>query len=49
MINLIQTIRNFNLERDWEQFHIDPLEAAEEKLVKNAEKYPIEKAKGGAA
>ena len=28
---------------------IDPLEAAEEKLVKNAEKYPVEKAKGSAA
>jgi len=27
---------------------IDPLEAAEEKLVKNAEKYPVEKAKGSA-
>jgi NTP pyrophosphatase (non-canonical NTP hydrolase) len=107
MKNLIQTIRKFNLERDWEQFHspknlamalsvevgeiveqlqwltqeqswklepeklvkireeiadvmiylvnladklgIDPLEAAEEKLVKNAEKYPVEKAKGSAA
>ncbi len=106
MKNLIETIRKFNLERDWEQFHspknlamalsvevgeivehlqwltqeqsrnlepeklnkireeiadvmiflisladklgIDPLEAAKEKLVKNAEKYPIEKAKGSA-
>ncbi len=28
---------------------IDPLEAAEEKLVKNADKYPVEKAKGSAA
>ena len=28
---------------------IDPLEAAEEKLVQNAEKYPVEKAKGSAA
>jgi NTP pyrophosphatase (non-canonical NTP hydrolase) len=106
MKNLIEAIRKFNLERDWEQFHspknlamalsveaaeivehlqwlsqeqsrnlepeklnqikeeiadvmiflinladklgIDPFEAAEEKLVKNAKKYPVEKAKGSA-
>jgi len=106
MKNLIEAIRKFNLERDWEQFHspknlamalsveaaeivehlqwltqeqsrnlepgklnqikeeiadvmiflinladklgIDPFEAAVEKLVKNAKKYPVEKAKGRA-
>jgi dCTP diphosphatase len=106
MKNLIEAIRKFNSERDWEQFHspknlamalsveaaeivehlqwltqeqsrnlepeklnqikeeiadvmiflfnladklgIDPFEAAEEKLFKNAKKYPVEKAKGRA-
>jgi len=104
MQNLIDLIRQFTQERDWEQFHspknltmalsieaseimehfqwktakesrnldshtkeqvkdeigdtfiyllrlcdelgIDPIEAANEKMIKNAEKYPVEKAKG---
>ena len=55
---ILEELRVFNRERDWDQFHngkdladkynLDIKEIMLEKIRKNAAKYPVDKAKGSA-
>ncbi len=46
--SLREQLRAFSAARDWDQFHlgIDPIAAAQRKLLANAVKYPVAKARG---
>ena len=45
--SLRDQLRTFATDRDWDQFHSPKnLAAAKAKIILNAEKYPVEKARG---